>query len=236
MWGSNSNGTLLGAGDAKLWDVPTPVNWRSVLNVGEDVSLKQVVCGPTDTVIVLSDGRCFTSGTNKSGQLGHGHQNPIVTPTMLEMNVSKVFLGPHSMALLDPDGELYTCGYGGSVLNGMGLLGHGNGESYLKPKLVHSLVEDGCYAQQVHLGSEHMAVLTTEGEVLTAGSGSYGRLGNFETTDQIFLEPVELLTRGVIQIAGGKAFTLALTQDNVLQGWGRNDKGQVIGIVKCVLS
>lgn len=159
----------------------------------------------------------------------HGHKNPIPEPTAIPMDipVSKVFLGHNSMALLDNKGDLYTCGYGGSVMNGMGQLGHGDGESYLTPKLVESLVEDGCFAKQVHLGDEHMVVLTTEGEVLTAGSGSYGRLGNFESTDQLFLEPVELLSTGVVQITGGKAFTLALTKDGLVQGWGRNDKGQV---------
>lgn len=159
----------------------------------------------------------------------HGHKNPIETPTALPMDVgiSKVFLGPNCMALLDEKGDLYTCGYGGSVMSGAGQLGHGDGESYLTPKLVESLIEDGCYAQEVHLGQEHMAVLTTEGEVLTAGAGSYGRLGNFESRDQLYLEPVELLATGVIQIAGGKDFTLALKKDGLMQGWGRNDKGQV---------
>lgn len=69
MWGTNKNGTLLGTED-KLWDVPTEVEWRDILGVGLDIKLEQVVCGPTDTALVLSDGRCFTSGTNKYGQLG----------------------------------------------------------------------------------------------------------------------------------------------------------------------
>ena len=80
---------------------------------------------------------------------------------------------------------------------------------YFTPKLVESLIGDGVYAKQVHLSKERMAVLTTEGEVLTAGSGSYGRLGNFEMSDQLYLEPVELLAYNVKQIAGGKAFTIA---------------------------
>lgn len=32
MWGTNTKGTLLGAGDAKMWDVPTFVDWRSILD------------------------------------------------------------------------------------------------------------------------------------------------------------------------------------------------------------
>ena len=93
MWGTNSSGTLLGT-EEKMWDVPTEVEWRDILGgkskvlyllartqstsmliiifhqVGMDVKLQEVVCGPTDTALVLSDGRCFTSGTNKFGQLG----------------------------------------------------------------------------------------------------------------------------------------------------------------------
>jgi len=107
------------------------------------------------------------------------------------------------------------------------MLGHGDGQSYLQPKLVESLVEDGCYARQVTVGDSHMTVLTTEGEVLTTGAGSYGRLGNFDTVDQLYLEQVELLASGIVQIAGGKSFTLALSSDGVIYGWGRNHKGQL---------
>jgi alpha-tubulin suppressor-like RCC1 family protein len=98
----------------------------------------------------------------------------------------------------------------------------------LEPKLVDSVVEDGCFTKQVEVGETHTAVLTTEGEILCTGAGSYGRLGNFETVDQLFLEPVELLVSGVNQIAAGKSFTLAL-KDGLVHGWGRNHKGQVRG-------
>ena len=61
-----------------------------------------------------------------------------------------------------------------------------------------------------------------------AGSGAYGRLGNLETTDQLFLEPVELLAGAfVTQIACGHSFTLALTNDGIVHSFGKNDKGQL---------
>jgi len=142
------------------------------------------------------------------------------------ISVQTISLGPASSALVDSNGELYTFGFGGSALTGVGQLGHGNADSMLVPKLVESLVEDGCWTKQVSVGESHTTVLTTEGEILCTGGGSYGRLGNFETTDQMFLEPVELLTSGVEQIAGGKSFTLAL-RDGVVHGWGRNHKGHV---------
>ena len=101
-------------------------------------------------------------------------------------------------------------------------------DSYHTPTLVDSLVEDGCYAADVHCGEYSMTVLTTEGEVLTCGSGSYGRLGNLETVDQLYLEPVELMgAEDVTQIAGGFAYSLALNSGGIIHAWGRNNEGQL---------
>jgi alpha-tubulin suppressor-like RCC1 family protein len=110
----------------------------------------------------------------------------------------------------------------------MGMLGHGSMDTFKTPKLVESLIEDGCYAVDVQVGEYSMTVLTTEGEVLTCGSGSYGRLGNLETTDQLYLEPVELMgAEETVQIAGGHAFSLALNSGGIIHAWGRNNEGQL---------
>lgn len=199
--------------------------------------VKSVDCGPNGTAVVLTDGRCFLVGDNSSGQLGNGGTSDVLVPQMLDPTdssplhfdqVDSISLGSQFSAIVDTNGDLYTFGYGGSVMKeGMGNLGHGDADSYYTPKLVTSLVEDGVYAKQVAVGDAHMTVLTTEGEVLTAGAGSYGRCGNLETFDQLHLEPVELLqSENVQQIAAGKAFSAALTKDGVVYCWGKNDSGQ----------
>lgn len=170
-------------------------------------------------------------GSNKNGELGIGSEkketiDPVHIP--LPDPVAKASLGPNFSALLTTTGDLYTFGYGGSRINGMGCLGHGNMDSHPTPTLVNSLIEDGCYASDVHCGEYSMTVLTTEGEVLTCGSGSYGRLGNLETVDQLYLEPVELMgAEDVTQIAGGFAFSLALNSGGIIHAWGRNNEGQL---------
>lgn len=220
-WGTNNNGSLLQTTSEKIL-------WEPALVQDVPFKVKSVVCGPTDTAVIDSDGAVYVAGTNKSGQLGLNHTNPVPTLTKIPdlPPVAKVALGPSSSAIITEDGDLYTAGFGGSVVSGLGCLGHGNGEQYLQPKLVESLVEDNCYAKDVAMGESHMTVLTTEGEVLTTGSSSYGRLGNGETSvDSLYLEPVELLQRAD-QIAGGKSFTLALNE-GIVYGWGRNHKGQL---------
>jgi alpha-tubulin suppressor-like RCC1 family protein len=159
-----------------------------------------------------------------------GETKDCAKPTLLSVpaHVQKASLGENFSALLTTEGDIYTFGYGGSIVNGMGMLGHGSMDSFKAPKLVESLIEDGCYASDVHVGEYSMTVLTTEGEVLTCGSGSYGRLGNVETTDQLYLEPVELMgAEETVQIAGGHAFSLALNIGGIIHSWGRNNEGQL---------
>lgn len=236
MWGTDKSGSLLkppDMQDAKMLDVPTLVDWKTAISSDSSSTLQKIVCGATDTAWIV-DGRLYVAGENKQGQLGVGHKNAVPTPVQVklpsesaETTVVDVSLGSTFSAFVDSAGDLYTAGFGGSAFAGLGCLGHGDGETYLEPKLVESIVEDGCFVKQVQTGESHMTVLTTEGEVLTCGAGSYGRLGNFDTIDQLYLEPVELLSKGVVQIAGGKSFTLALTNDGVIYGWGRNHKGQL---------
>jgi len=234
------------SGDGIIVDHPTRLNLKdkSALgtflfgaesdggsNSGNNATLENMYCGASGTAMVLDDGRCFVIGSNKNGELGIGSakketSEPIHLP--LPDPVAKASLGPNFSALLTTTGDLYTFGYGGSRINGMGCLGHGNMDVHPTPTLVNSLIEDGCYASDVHCGEYSMTVLTTEGEVLTCGSGSYGRLGNLETIDQLYLEPVELMgAEDVTQVAGGFAFSLALNSGGIIHAWGRNNEGQL---------
>lgn len=161
-------------------------------------TLSRVVCGASATAFLLSDGSCYVSGENKYGQLGVGHKDPVAIPAPLVLPppmktdnsgdststdenggsssagerpaVSDLALGPAFSAAVDADGNLYTCGLGGSVVAGFGMLGHGSPDSIAEFRQVESLVEDQCRVKQVQVGESHMVVLTTEGEV-SSGEG-----------------------------------------------------------------
>jgi len=236
-WGTNNSGSLLqGDGnDSKidsngiLWE-PQPAGGAKHLDGKKVVD---ICCGHSEMMLLSEDGRVWVAGENKNGQLGLGHKNPVPTPTELKVDGVEKFrkgiIGVNTGALIAESGELYTFGFGGSALQGIGCLGHGDGESYLTPKLVESLVEDGCQVEDIALGESHTTVLTTEGEVLTTGASDYGRLGNGETSeDTLYFDAVEILpSETITQIAGGESFTLALTNEGVIYGWGKNAKGQL---------
>jgi alpha-tubulin suppressor-like RCC1 family protein len=223
-WGTNTKGSLLQEKTATISWEPKLVETSTL----PDGPIHKIVCGPTDTAVILENGDVYVAGPNTQGQLGLGHMNPVETLTQIPNlpPIATMALGPSNACAITKEGDLYTFGFGGSLVSGMGCLGHGDGESQLTPKLVDSIVQDGVYVQDAVLGESHMTVLTTQGEVLTTGASSYGRLGNGETSvDSLYLEPVEILGQAQ-QIAGGKSFSLAL-QDGVIYGWGRSDKGQL---------
>jgi len=225
------------SGDGPVVDFPARLDGSKVSSFfdGEDVSLEKIICGATGTAAILGDGRCFVWGSNKNGELGIDGLKETVEPKLLTLPggddapaVVAASLGPNFSAVIDAAGDLYTFGYGGSRVNGMGCLGHGSMDPHPTPTLVASLVEDGCLAADVHCGEYSTTVLTKEGEVLTCGSGAYGRLGNLETLDQLYLEPVEMMGgEDVVQIAGGFAFSLALNAEGIIHAWGRNNEGQL---------
>jgi len=239
--GGGTAANLLNRG-GPIVDHPQTIDLGQAFEIdNKSVTVQSVHCGPTGTAVIFSDNTCCTFGPNESGQLGHGHTDAVLTPTFLappdstqlqSNEISQIALGSNFSAIIDTQGDLYTCGHNGSTMkDGVGCLGHGYfPEEYLHtPTLVNSLVEDGCYASQVAVGNIHMTVLTTEGEVLTCGAGAYGRCGNLDPVDQLFLEPVEMLAaeKDIVQIAGGKDYTLALTgEDGIVFAWGRNHKGQ----------
>jgi len=227
---------------ASILDHPQSIDVTEAFGIdNKSTSVKNVHCGPTGTAVILSNNTCYTFGSNENGQLGHGHKKDVLVPTLLSLpdtsplhhnEISQFVLGSKFSAIIDTNGDLYTFGYNGSIMgDGVGCLGQGycKEEYVYTPTLVNSLVEDGCYASQVAIGNVHMTVLTTEGEVLTCGAGAYGRCGNLDPIDQLFLEPVELLVahKDIVQIEGGVDFTIALTEsDGIIYAWGRNHKGQ----------
>lgn len=71
--------------------------------------------------------------------------------------------GKHCLAL-SSDGEVFSWGEGED-----GKLGHGNRDSYDRPKLIETLTGIGVI--DIACGSAHSACITSQGHVLTWGKG-----------------------------------------------------------------
>jgi len=127
-------------------------------------------------------------------------------------------------------------GWAGGTIEGYGVLGLGGdlgGESGVvgAPTDIESLREDGTPLDMVSCSGIHTVGLC-EGtnEVLTTGSGQYGRLGNVDATDQLFFEPVELLMTlpdtKFRKITTGNSYTMVMSEDGGVWSWGKVRQGR----------
>lgn len=139
------------------------------------------------------------------------------------------------MAALSEDGEVFTWGWGGTFVTGAGALGHGDLEHQWRPKEIEFPGVDtasgrGLKVKSLASGKSHMLAIGDEGEVWSWGNGENGRLGNGGSENQLQPLPVEVLLDldiDIKQVACGKSFSMALTSDGKLYGWGQNQTGQL---------
>jgi len=164
------------------------------------------------TVVVLENGKCFSFGLNKNGQLGIGTlkmgkgvtDDTWVTPQECAVtDIAAVACGAEMTAFISRDGGLLTCG-----LPQYGQLGHGSDHSYNKaegtvkiayqpqpvPRLVSTFTDAGLKVARVACGHCHCVAITTCGRVFTWGDGGYGRLGTKDQKEQ--MKPVEVALPG----------------------------------------
>ena len=129
-------------------------------------------------------GQTYSWGSGTFLQLGHGgkhdEQQPRLIKGLSEVNIKQVSCtrgekNSHSMAL-DVEGSVYTWGAGYK-----GKLGHDkewtheNQADEPEPRKLKTIE---CKAIKVSAGGIHSSLLTENGEVMTFGCGSNGRLGH----------------------------------------------------------
>jgi alpha-tubulin suppressor-like RCC1 family protein len=130
---------------------------------------------------------------------------------------SKVVAGSfHSMAVLG--GSVWTWGR-----NNYGQLGLGNNGDQWEPRKVEGLGG----VLDVAAGGYHSLALAGNGEVWAFGNNDNGRLG-LGTAGGTHWVPKKLPgISGVVRVAAGESYSLALKADGSVWGWGYNGYAQV---------
>ena len=180
---------------------------------------------------VANNGIVFGWGDNSYGRLGDGTVTQRNTPVKVKNNVTNIGLANiisirtgyyHSIAV-DATGKMFTWGY-----NSNSQLGIGNTTGYYSPVMpipLNKTMIAGSYY--------HSIVLKDDGTVWAWGGNSEGELGdNNNPTDSY--TPVQVLgvggsgyLTGVVAIAAGQNFSLALKNNGTVFAWGRNAEGQI---------
>merc|ERR1711977_601972 len=202
----------------------------------------QVSAGDNHTLALTGAGEVYAWGYEAYGQLGcvdendtmHDRTLPCRVEALVHKRIVQVAAGHNYTAALTVDGEVFTCGDGSN-----GKLGYStptdNCASY-KLRTVEALV--GKCVVQIALGENHSAVITNNGEVFTFGGGTHGKLGHPHVTGCEDLEGLEddehvprrveaLVGKHIVQVALGKAHSVALTDDGYVFTFGSSEYGEL---------
>ena len=220
--GANANGQLgLGNYTAKY-------NTLQPMLMPAGKTAKYISSGGYCTMVLMTDGTVYGTGSNSAGQFGLGNYTvkyntlqPMIIPGGKTANY--ISIGSTNTQVLMTDGTVY-----GTGANGNGQLGLGNyTANYNTLQLM--LMPSGKLAKNISGGSNITLVLMTDDTVYGTGSNSYGQLGlgnNTATynTLQPMLMPVGKLAK---YISAGSFHALVVMTDDTVYSVGSNVASQL---------
>ncbi|KAJ8498711.1 hypothetical protein OPV22_009263 [Ensete ventricosum] len=199
-WGRNEKGQL-GHGDTLQRSLPTIVSELS------KYSITRAGAGRNHTVVITDDGKSFSFGMNKHGQLGSGSSKNEIEPSPVICLVSQA-----TNVVCGADFTVWLTSVEGSSILTAGLpqygqLGHGTNNEYNSKDSSVKLVYEpqprpraiaafsGKTVVKVACGTNHTVAVDSSGFVYTWGFGGYGRLGHREQKDEWVPRLVEVFQR-----------------------------------------
>ena len=204
-------------------------------------TISKLVFGQVHSLAVTDCGKLMAWGSKEYGKLGVpvdvGTSSKedgavVLAPHVVEALehetiVDAACTGAYSLALTE-SGGVYSWGWGGSFMSGVGALGHGDEKSHEMPTKIQALEEDGVRISKISVGEKHCLALSDDGEIWAWGNGEYGRMGNGDSDSMLAPEPLEFFAEmNIVDIAAGEAFSLALSEDGKVYAWGKNEYGQL---------
>nr|XP_012152188.1 PREDICTED: E3 ubiquitin-protein ligase HERC2 [Megachile rotundata] len=219
-WG-NGDGGRLGHGDRTWYEEPKLI--ESLV----DKNITFIACGSTYSAALSSNGELYTWGRGNYGRLGHGNSDDVMVPTLVSALNGHMIVyvacgsGDSQTLCVTASGIVFSWGDGD-----YGKLGRGGCNGSKTPKIVDKLLDIN--VAKVYCGGQFSAALTAYGEVYTWGKGEAYRLGHGNEEHVRYPKAIEALkTKKVKELCVGSLHVLALTEDQLVYGWGRNDYGQI---------
>lgn len=213
-WGAGTLGRL---GNGDTVDQPIPVDVT-----GLDTGVVAIDAGPYHTCAVLASGAVRCWGMGDDGQLGNNDTSDQSVPVDvigLSGEVTALAAGDSHTCALMTSGAVKCWGSGA-----LGQLGNGSNVARLQPVNVTNL--DGG-AAAITAGNYHTCALMANGGVKCWGYGTYGQLGNSETSNQLVPVDVAGLESDVLSVTAGDSHTCALMSSGAAKCWGNGNSGRL---------
>jgi alpha-tubulin suppressor-like RCC1 family protein len=205
-----------------VWTNKSSLSWASSVpkHVQGLPPLFNVACGE-DFIVMEAEEGLWVLGNNESGQLGLGHTETALIPSLVPIfDRSKgplrcLLAANRGIVLIDSEGSLWTTGQ--SCVGDADQLGKSN--TFQRVPDVPPMIRGSC-------GREHTHSLDESGGVWTWGRGYFGQTGT-GITSHISQATFVASLEGVIAITAGRYHSLAFLSDGGMLVFGSNRFGQL---------
>ncbi len=212
-WGLNEKGGL-GIGSTRTTTSPVKVN-----NISNAID---IAAGNDHSMILLANGDVYTAGNNESGQLGVANipNRTTFNKITIDAKIAYVEAGKGVSLAIDTDNGLWVWGN-----NTDGQLGLNRPDTKISTP---TKVQNELKVQNASVGSNHTQIVTTSGELYSAGSNNYGQLGQgTETSISRTFEKVATLESNVMRADAGTTYSTAIAKDGTVYGFGDYNHGNL---------
>jgi alpha-tubulin suppressor-like RCC1 family protein len=203
-WGYNSDGEL---GNNSTTDSLTPVT----ASLYPGVYATAIAGGQFHSMAIGTDGKLYTWGYNKYGQLGDGTTTNSKVPLRLSLpggvKPTAIAGGYYHSLAIGNDGKLYAWGinYSGQLGNGTTTGTNANSN----PVLVN--LPAGVTPNTIAAGYNHSLATGSDGKLYAWGYNVFGQLGNGTTSDSSTPLTIGIAAgSGTASIAAGQYYTLGV--------------------------
>lgn len=206
----------------------------------KDLKFKEISCGATYTILLSTEGKLYSFGSNNEGCLGNEQEHYLTNNIKTKANKNDENKNPDNFSEISYfnnndikikkvlSGSFYSCAL--SITNNLycwgkndyGQLGIGSTEykSYVPKKVIlNDEIED------FDIGEEHTGVISNKKELFLWGFGFDGRLCNGKETN--FNVPSKVDIKGVNKISLGGQHTIILDSNNDVYTCGNGRDGEL---------
>lgn len=193
----------------------------------DPVTLSTVGAGNHFSVF-LKDGVLCSSGENVVSQLGNGTSGfdvktplPVSLPEGFDAQITSVAGGLLHTTVQTEDGDVYAFGF-----NNRGPLGVGDEEARSIATKIEAL--DEVDVAIIENGNGTSFAISAEGTLYAWGSNTNGQLGTGDQDERLVpTEITALSTETIVAVSAGVTYTLVLTAEGEVYGFGSNTDHQV---------
>jgi alpha-tubulin suppressor-like RCC1 family protein len=236
VYGCGHNGSgQLGKAVSNINPVPAQIT----ATIGS-LNIVQVACGGGASLFLTNNGRVYSCGYNRYGNLGLVDNiwihDPLITPKLvIDINgvsfstifISKIRASSQETFFITNDGRVFACGY-----NFHGQLGHtgSNGNHDYPPNLPRQVMSSFYVVDGAPNGSSYF--LTNTGKVYSCGANDHAQLGYGSAGALKNPNPQQITANNfgslnIVKVVSGSSGGRFLASDGKLYGVGYNADGRI---------